>query len=1370
MANRFATGQDYSQTFQYLYDQNASAMEAAASRIDSKREGELAAEDSLIFAKWQEGKISGAQLMAHIRHRQAQTGYDRTQNLKWREAAITYGNVIGDEQAEANYATNQNINALIQHYSGRLAETKAGTPERRELATRLRTLRDTRDSDSLRKQGRKIARAVERGDMNTNDLIAFYVSKLPELHGDLKQTVLDTIAELRTKRRNENFEVAMQKIDSKLASGQISPQDAAKQKMDVLGQFDIQTRDKVTYSKWLEQVRQLRATPDPAEVQQLDFDLAAGNITPEQYLKRINEYANMIAPYDLTAAWQLRTEAQQFLEEEYTPLEDPGALGLDGEARGTGERGTLSSRLLAGLGSIGDPGGSRGFSGTVDVVLKLRGNAIKHITQLDGSKYSQYNCTMAAGAMLANAMGVTGLSGADLRNLSGVAGEATNIANLQSALMKVGVDGTRLNWDQRVEFDKFKQRIMNGAPAVLSGWLGDIPSQFNASGLVAGHAMFVAGYDPKRDAFLMLDPAKSKDSGTWWPASVVEDFGWQGQRHGQVLFAPPHTIDPKTLMRAGGAVRHVNVDAPPTKGGPPMTQFDPGPSHATDKLNEHVNKLTRENRERLRDGGVTDAERDALHSEQDVTKLLSDRDDEIGMLQGILDQVTQSVEASGNEFEGQLELVTTGEVLSREDIAKIQKQLIFMYDAQGQLYKSIGEKGKARDQRNLKEGVLVGAAFLNSLEKQFTVNQQMGEVRKLVAGLGSAKSPEEFLAMIEELRGSLDVIGTLNDVPDPKTGRPDLAPLPARAGDDANAPDTQAEKDADRVDTATIPGAEEAFNEWDQLIEVLNGEYDSSEDMIQALDEIMPELSFAQDDEGMKDITDLGAAFAQANAVRSGEGTMIYIPEFDEKGNYTGEHKLMLLPLTEGVEYDAEGNAIEIMVPDISVLGPEFVAEISRMGYDAGSLPKAQVPGRTGVEQIPVIPIRAPYDGVKMLQWGDITQAQFETLEGMDFTSDQVNPGEVIPEDVLALLAATPNSLSWLRSQGFIIDAPWPVQTFKFDGQEWFLDELTTAEGNTQRSWYEGNLPHTSRTPGGTDGTPAPFYSGYYGGVIAPNGNGNVWIDYAEGEMDPTNSGGSFMINLGVTAEQALADLQTTPGSVPGQVYARDPDNPSEAVPIDIYSTQHPLNPKSTTLAQFIRDRVKQTKDIADKIISQMSDPAQADEVAQWDRAELLARAEMMGINQDGTWKQGMMGGTPSRPPDDAILKELGITPAREHDQSQPGTLAFDHLAAAKSGARGVAAATAADRARKAAEAVAAKEAAARAESASALPRISAAPSPSPLPGLGAPKSGTPLPTPGPSPSFNDYKPKATPKPPGGTGWSPVTQTTGDNPTGSRHL
>ena len=1275
MANRFATGQDYSQTFMYLYDQGASNARAAADRVDAKRESELAAKDSLVFAKWQEGKLSGQQLMAHIRARQAATGYDRAQKLKWQEAAITYGNVIADEEAEARYANSENINALIQHYAGRLAAVKAGTPERRELAQRLRTLRDQRDADSLRKQGRRIARAIQRGDMNTRDLIKFYQEKLPTLRGEMRESVRDTLVELRAKLRNENFEVAMQKIDTRLSAGRISPADAAKEKMDVLRNFELESRDKVSYHKWLEQVRQLRATPDPAAVTKLDFDLAAGNITPTQYSSQIEKWADQIAPYDQQAAWRMRSEAQTFLEQEYTPLDDPGALGKGG-----------SDNL-------------KGFSGVVDVIKNFRGNAIKFISQFDGSKYSGTNCGMASGAMLAHMMGYSGLTGADLRALSGDTAGGTNAWDVTGALGRAdgqlgkSVD-VRSNWS----YEDFKKRVAAGSPAVLNGWTGNLPPQLNSTSGDMGHSVAIAGYDAKRDAFMVLDPSGQK---VWWPAQVVRSFAFSGTGgfSGTAILGPVGTVDPKTLDRVGGKIKHISVNAAPMRpGSPPMTQYDPGPAHATEKL---VSAVLKQNRETLRAGGIDEETRKSLGSKQDVTALLANRDAEIAEMQGLIDQVMQQVEAQGGEFDGSVQMVTTGEVLTREDIAEYQKQLIAMYDAQALLYTAIGEKASAKDQRSLKEITLITAATLNSLETEWVTNQQVSEAQKIISGLAGAKTPEEFLSDVSDLRNALDVIGTLNDTADQGTA-------------------------TERVDTATMPQTDAVIGEWDQLIEALDGEYADPVELVDALDQLIPGMAFAQDEDGAAFLDQVKTVATDVAAIEAGEATFVLLP--DE----SGRHHLTVLPTKQSQEYDSEtGEWNDVVIPDLSVLGPEWVAEISAMGYDGSSLPQSQMGAGDGVERVSVIPARRAYEGVKFLQWGDekALGPVSQILADMGLTPGEIGENQLVSDDQLSLIAAHPDRIALLRSQGAVQDVPFPVQTIEYNGRTWYMDELSTPDG-VQRTWHENNLPYVGRADSGDI---PMFYGDYFG--AKPTANGSVWIEYTPDEIDPTDTG-SYLINMGVTPQQARDDI-TLLGGAPQTTYARNPEQPDAVEPLTATDPRHPMGVQRRTLQDFLQERATDMKRLADTVISQMPDAQQAAEVAFWDRQELIDRADAMGINQDGTWKVGLGGATPATQPSVAILKELGITVSTERDASQAGSVGFDHLAAARSGAAGVAAANAAERARKAAEKAAAAEAAKSTAALTSLPKITAGTSMAPvIPGSHSGSPSTPRPT------FQDAKPK----------------------------
>ncbi len=1244
---RFSSDTDYSQTFITLYDQNRNAVEAAARRVDAERESVLAAKDSLIFTKWQEGKISGGQLMAHIRARQNATSYDRAQQLKWKEAAIKYGDVISDERAEAKFAETENISMLIAHYAGRLSAAKRGTPERRELAQRLQTLKATRDSDNIRKKSRKIARAIERGDMNTQDLINFYKQELPGLKGDLRESVLDTLVQLRTKRRDENFEVAMQKIDNKLGTGHMTPQDAAKQKMDVLKKFNVQGQDKVGYQKWIQQINQLRAMPDPAAVQQLDFDLAAGNIDPDDYLAAINQWADDIAPFDLEAAWALRTEAQTFLEKEATPLDDPGALGFGPDGR----------RQLSGdLGTPGGPsggGGSRGFSGTVQVVQKLRGNAIKFITQMDGSAYSNYNCTMASAAMLAHAMGYKGLTGADVRAGTGDRSGGTTLAQASSALKASGVDGLRLSYENRIEFQGFKQRLMNGAPASLSGWNGDIPSQFNSSGIIAGHNVFVAGYNEKKKAFLVLDPAKGNDAGTWWPERILEDFGWGGQRHGQALFAPKGTVDAKTLARSVGTkIKHINVNAKPTKpNSPPMTQFDPG-TDVNGKLNGAIKSQLANQKERLADAGITEEQRLELTTNQKVEALIDERAEGIANLQQMLDRVMETVEAGGGEFEGEIELLGTGEILGRDDIASIQRQLIYLYDGQEVLYNGAGAKAKAREQNDNRRSVLVGAALLNSLENQYTTNVQTQEINRNIAALAGAESPTERQSIFDEIAAGLNVIGTLND-----EGGED------EEGEDIN---TEADQQAADVDSTTVASLDEELNDWDALIDVLDGDHESMEDMVEAISALMPSLDFAQDDDGLAFLESLTRVYAEQGALETEESGFIMLP------SENGEHQLVIVPMEEAQTEDPEnpGQFLDILVPDLAALGEEWVANIAEMGFDAASLPMARMGGVGGVERIPVVPDMRPYSGVEFLVWGtgegEPDNDSRDTLAALGIERNEINEGQPLNELQIAAITTDPVLMEDMRSRGQVERTPWPVLAVEFGGKTWFLDKMDTEQG-LQVMWYEGNLPYVGRV--NPDDERDHFWGGLFGAEL--KNNKDIWIDYTPDEIDDSSTGNPF-IDIGITAQQGRDDIEANPDGVPEVLYARDPENPGEVIRIGLDDKRHYMNPESVTMNEFLAERQRKMNDAADLLTSLL--PAEeAAEIVDLTEPELRQKSIDFGINYEASELVASFPGGPKASPEQAILDEMDIRVGSPPDDAVGPPPQFDHLQAARSGALGVA-------------------------------------------------------------------------------------------------
>jgi len=1070
--------------------------------------------------------------------------------------------------------------------------------------------------------------------------------------------------------------------------------------------------------------------PDPVDVQRLDFDLAAENITPEEYIAQINQWANQIAPFDLQASWELRTEAQKFLDAEHTPIEDPSILG-----QAPGSAGTTSD----GIG-----GGYRGYTGPVDVVRRLRGNAIKFITQFDGSKYSGTNCAMAAGAMLAHAMGYAGFSGADLRSASGDTQGGTNMGNVATALTRVGVEGARLNYSNSVAYDTFKKRLVNGAPAVLAGWTGDIPPQFNSTSGIMGHSIMVAGYDEKRKAYLVLDPSDKRKTGVWWPETVVEDFAWGGTYNGMAVFAPKGTIDPKTLKRTGGGkVEKINVDAPPQQpGSQPMTQFDPGP-FATGALNKLADEELLLQRERLRDGGVTDDDLARLTSEQRVETLIDDRGDEIGELQDVIDRVLRQVETTG-EYEGEIEMLGTGEVLTDGDIEAIQKQLIHLYDAQEVLYRSVNAKEKAREQLNSRRSVLLGARVLNSLETEYATNTEIQEIQRSFEDLGKAKTPEEYRAITESIKEGVEVLGTLNEEDEEEV----------EGSEEIN---TEADAEASTVGDVSMPATDEILSAWDSIIEALDGEYGSADELAQGVLEAIGEadLEFAQTEAGDAFLRQLTKVYAEDIGINETEETgWIMLPM------QSGGHQLTPVVLRESQDWDDEKQEwFDTKVPDIASLGEAAVELFDSMDLDINDMPTVRVPGLDGVDRIDVVPRQQDYPGVKFLIWGDPdiggNEVDLETekeLDNLGITAEETNDGQPLTEEQINKITSDPNIVDMMIRRGQLVESGWPVMTYESGGDTWYMDKLVGEDG-TQSFWYKDALPfvgrvlpegvspinsRTGKLRGGVGGEDH-FNAGHFGATIGANGV--LWIDFNPEEGDYDDAGvGSPFIDDGISSDQARKDTVNN-GGTPANTWVRDPANPHEAIAIGADNARHYMNPQAMTLNAWLNDQQLIKNQVADKMASRM-EPAQAAELAFMDPLEFAQAAYAMDINPNNAEDITREGGAPGAPGLGSVLgTELGITPGSEEEKvAEPET--FDHMAAAKSGALGVAKANAADRASKVA---AAQEAASAASAATSVPRIkpasavttTGASSYKPKTPTGTPRgTGVPeqtLPTPGPS-------------------------------------
>lgn len=1270
MANRFSTGNDYSSTFQNLWESNFAAMQASAQRIDAQREADLAARDSLVFAKWQEGKLSGNELMAYINSRMRQTGYDKSQQAKWREAAITYGTQIADDQAEAQYAQTGNISALIGHYASRLAQAKKGTPEYLELAQRVKTLTEQRDADSLRKQAKKISRAIERGDAKTSDLIAFYRQQLGSLprNSPLREQVQDTLSELRSAQHQEQFSIAMQKIDTALAAGAISPMVASAQKSAVLVEFDIAARDPLGFIQWQEQVRQLRATPDPTEIAKLEFDLAAGNITEAQYADAIDAFANRIAPFDQAAAWQLRIEAEKIVGASRLP--NPGALGLPG-----------------------GPSGSTGYSGTIEVVRNLAGNSIRHITQMDGSGYSDSNCTMAAGAMLAHAMGYRGLTGADLRWLSGVTSNATNIQQLQGALEQVGVEGTKLRFAHSIAFEAFKQRVANGAPAVLSGWLGFIPASLNTAGIAAGHGMFVAGYDPKRKAFLMLDPAKSSDQGTWWPEDIVENFGWNSERFGDALFAPKGTITPGTLQRSKGKVVHVSVNAPPVRPGTPAGaggQFDPGPD-VTGKIQKAERQAQaaedRRLRRRLADAGLEPGPE--LDSVQEVEAELARREQAYMQLDAQIEEWARLYSEDGEPVQ-RVAIGGSSETLSRDDIGQMQAELLRMLDGQELLFGAMEDTDGVARMRKTKAEVVTTGVGLNSIEAQVGIGRLEREANAILGDIPRMTDPNQVAKALNDLGGVMEQLGAVEDAGFLGPIREDI-----RTNDQ-----TEVEAQQDEIKTGVNDEIQAQQGYYAQVLAVVSNPGMTREERVDAIFQISEAANVSLPSGWPDDKIDPTSGSPQgrlaAEAMQRYDEINLLKTE-DEYGNPMGEAmivngEMIVVPTKFAPRTDPNtGEEIPRRAPDLSYLDPKVVATLQARGFPGGQgLPIVVMPGSNGeTTHMRVLPDFIPYAGVDYLVWRKFSteKERSDILAGLpDDLRSQYSEGIPLSDETLEHPHfATAGAIQQAIRDGVLVPQTFNVERILVPGpngtqKAWYQDADT-------RMWHPDNLPFIGRT--GVSYGASLTGHGYVGMEVSET-TGKAWPQVVTdpNDMDKTTLGVSTPYAAGMPAQQvgeyvqqfADAGIPVDPmlrRDLEGNVYTITPESPE-------YAEQ--WTKATMTLDQAISMSNRARAEAMDKLATVVP-PDESADMAFWDEAEKRARARDMGIDYDtGAWLPSAPGGRPAKNPSQQILDDLGIV-SRIQGPPEPQGGLFNPLAESLRRARGVAAANKAEQDRKRAEA-----------------------------------------------------------------------------------
>jgi hypothetical protein len=714
MPQRFGQQSDPSQNFAYLARSNAATIRERAQAVDRAREEELAAKDQEMFTRYQEGKISGAAIIAYIKKRIRSTGYDPAQQRKWKAALVEYQNSVSDERAAAQFEKTQNTAAYLNHWQQRLRTTKKGTPERTQIEAQIRALKDRMDAESIRARAIKITNLINSGKMNTKDLIDFYKSEINGLRpgSPLTLSLKERLSELKKQWREEKFTIKVQQIKTELGTGKISPQQAAESIRNLMGTMNLDDSNPVLYTQMLEQTRIMNATPDPNVTTMLTLKMQLGTITPEEYLDEMTKLADQVRPYSASSATAILMGAHDDVKK-YAPQE----RGLPNKAvLGQGEGG-------------GSASGGEGIGAAASAMRDYVNRVVTHVYQMDGSRFSAQNCTMAAAAMLGRTMGDKGATGADYRYASRDRSGGVTLQGAQYALEQRGITGSRLRFENRIEFNQFKNNIKNGAPAVLSGFNGSLTDQsLNSSGIMAGHAIYVTMFHPKK-GFFVLDPAKRGDKGQWWPASEIRNFAWGGDRgsgfyrYGQALFAPRNTLktrwnDGATAKQsksptgqnasiganrsgggafatggesaAGGGQEHVWVGSPASNDSVPeqyVGQFSEGPiaPEILAVANESINKNTDPLAVRLADAGIS-GEIDTI---DEAVAELETRQRGTTEATFLLENFA---EAYAEDPNAESWTVTVGDVtteLTMDDANQLEKELIFQLDGMELLYTSL---------------------------------------------------------------------------------------------------------------------------------------------------------------------------------------------------------------------------------------------------------------------------------------------------------------------------------------------------------------------------------------------------------------------------------------------------------------------------------------------------------------------------------------------------------------------------------------------------------------------------------------------------------------------------------------------------------
>ena len=178
------------------------------------------------------------------------------------------------------------------------------------------------------------------------------------------------------------------------------------------------------------------------------------------------------------------------------------------------------------------------------------------ISQFDGGRLEAANCTMAAGAMLAQvAFGIV-TTGSILRSLQDDQDGGTSFSDLRTALERgYGVRPAV----GAITPGQLRSLLSAGFAVAISGRYGELRPPYSLQpSFTGGHAIYVDGYFPGDavvgEAFYVIDPLHAPYSGyrgTWWPAELLERFAlvWEPARRIHAIWAFPAGATPPRVPR-----------------------------------------------------------------------------------------------------------------------------------------------------------------------------------------------------------------------------------------------------------------------------------------------------------------------------------------------------------------------------------------------------------------------------------------------------------------------------------------------------------------------------------------------------------------------------------------------------------------------------------------------------------------------------------------------------------------------------------------------------------------------------------------------------------------------------------------------------